>query len=145
MSAFIGPSREGCEVGWDVRIGRHLTPDGSVVVPPRIAAWLEDKAGVLSDRRILLRGTDPEAYSVLAAVHVAALRHRSGFGTESAMWPTSSRDLETWVTTAEAARQLSVTDRAVRKRIAAGHLPATKHGGRWLLHSNDIQITQALA
>ncbi|MBJ7340635.1 MAG: excisionase family DNA-binding protein [Mycolicibacterium sp.] len=49
------------------------------------------------------------------------------------------------MTTAEAAKELSVTDRAVRKRIAAGRLPATKHGSRWLLNRDHVQIAQALA
>ena len=51
------------------RIQRRITADGSVIVPPRIAAWLERHAGVTGDRRIRLRGNDPDAYEVLAALH----------------------------------------------------------------------------
>lgn len=130
---------------WAARIGQHLTPEGAVSVPPRIAAWLVAKAGVTGDKRILLRGTDPEAYEVLAALHIAALHHRSVVGTESGIDKRNSRDLATWLTTGDAAHQLRVTDRAIRKWIAAKRLPATKVGGRWLLNCNDIRIAQALA
>jgi excisionase family DNA binding protein len=98
-----------------------------------------------SDRRILLRDSDPLAYEVLMALHLAALRHRSGAGTGSTMGPGNSRDLETWLTTREAARRLGVSDRAIRKWIASGRLAATKRGGRWLLDRNHVQITQVLA
>ena len=42
---------------WSERIGRHMTAEGSVIVPPRIAHWLEKKAGVTGDKRIALRDT----------------------------------------------------------------------------------------
>jgi hypothetical protein len=60
---------------WAQRIGRHVTAEGSVIVPTRIAHWLEQKAGVTGDKRISLRDTDPLAYEVLAALHIAALSH----------------------------------------------------------------------
>ena len=41
------------------RIQQRITADGSVIVPPRIAAWLERHAGVTGDRRIGLRGVTP--------------------------------------------------------------------------------------
>jgi excisionase family DNA binding protein len=129
---------------WAVRIGRHLTPEGSVVVPPRIAAWLEAKAGVSSDKRIALRDSDPLAYEVLMALHCAALHHGSATGTESTMGLGDSRDLEAWLTTGEVAKRVDLSDRAIRKMIAAGRLAATKRGGRWLLNLNHIQIAQFL-
>jgi excisionase family DNA binding protein len=128
-----------------VRIGRYLTPNRDAVVPPRIASWLEKNAGLSRDKRISIRDTDPLAYEVLAALHIAALCHRSGAGTELAMRPRTSPNLQTWLTTADVAKRLGVTDRAIRKWIAAGRLPATKHGGRWLLDSNHVQIAEALA
>ena len=69
---------------WASRIGRHMTAEGSVVVPARIAAWLEQRAGLTTDSRIRVRDTDPAAYEVLMALHAAALDHRSGTGTKLA-------------------------------------------------------------
>src|SRR5262249_34564135 len=62
-------------MSWGERIGRHITPDGCVVVPPRVAHWLEKEAGVTIDRRLRIRDNDPAAYEVLAALHLAALTH----------------------------------------------------------------------
>lgn len=43
-----------------------------------------------------------------------------------------------WITTKEAADHLRVTERAVRKRIAAGSLTARQLGGRWLIDIKEI-------
>ena len=59
-----------------LQVSRHLTPNGSVIVPPRIARWLETKAKVTADWRISLRGTDFEAYEVMLALHLSTLRFR---------------------------------------------------------------------
>jgi excisionase family DNA binding protein len=124
---------------WAQRIGRHILPDGSVAVPPRIAAWLESKAGVTRERRIAIRDTDPAAYEVLAALRLAALQYSSGTGTKVAGQQHLPQRLKTWVTTSTAAELLEVTDRAVRKWIATGRLPATRHGGRWLIHRGHLK------
>lgn len=123
---------------WAGRIGRHLTTEGAVVVPARIAAWLEQKAGVTADRRIALRNTDPQAYEVLAALHLAALAHWTANGTKHAAGQPAPQELTTWLTAAEAAHQAEVTDSAIRKWIRTGRLPATKRGGRWLINRNDL-------
>jgi excisionase family DNA binding protein len=127
---------------WAARINRHMTADGSVIVPPRIAEWLEQKAGMPADRRIGLRATDPLAYEVLAALHLAALSRRSGIGTKGAVAPAEPQQSDVWMTTIEAAADVGVTDRAIRKWIATDRLPAKRHGGRWLINRNDIH-TQA--
>jgi excisionase family DNA binding protein len=129
---------------WAERIGRHITAEGSVVVPPRIAHWLEKSAGVTGDWRISLRATDPLAYEVMAALHLAAITHSSANGTKPAVSQRSSRESDTWMTTADVAAEMGVTDRAIRKQIAAERLPARRHGGRWLINRNDIDI-QAFA
>ncbi|GFG71843.1 helix-turn-helix domain-containing protein [Mycolicibacter senuensis] len=127
---------------WSQRIARRVGPDGSVSVPPRIAHWLESQAGLTADRRINLRTTDPVAYEILAALHLAALQHRSGIGTKIAAAQDDSQESELW-TTSQAAAQLSVTDRCIRKWIANGRVPATRHGGRWLIHAHHVRaITQ---
>lgn len=125
---------------WAVRIGRHLTPDGSVIVPPRIAAWIEKHAGVTSEWCIALRDTDAPAYAVLAALHLSALQHRSGIGTKLVGVQSGRQESKTWLTTVEAADALGVTDRAVRKRIATGRIPAARIGGRWLIRRNHLYI-----
>jgi excisionase family DNA binding protein len=124
---------------WAQRIGRHMLPDGSVAVPPRIAAWLEKRAGVTHDRRIALRDTDPTAYAVLAALRLAALYHCSGTGTELPAQQHRTQELRLWMSTSTAAALFGVTDRAIRKWIATGKLPATRHGGRWLINRNHLQ------
>ena len=121
------------------RIRRRTIADGSVIVPPRIAAWLERHAGVTGDRRIRLRGNDPVAYEVLAALHLAALHHRSDCGTEVAAQQPHTTRSEMWLTTSEAALEAGVTDRCLRKWIAQGGLAATRHGGRWLIHRTALQ------
>lgn len=124
---------------WAQRIGRHIRPDGSVAVPPRIAAWLESKAGITADRRINLRVSDPEAYEVLAALHLAALSYGSDDGTKPAVSQGTAPELTMWVTTSHAAAQLGITDRAVRKRIDTGRLPATRCGNRWMIHAHHLK------
>ena len=127
---------------WAQRIGRHRLPDGSIVVPPRIAAWLESKAGMTSERRIMLRGSDPLAYEVLTALRYAALQHgASANGRIIAVRQQVTQDLSMWMTTSEAAAQLGVTDRAIRQRIASGKLPAMRRGSRWLIYRDHLQAS----
>lgn len=123
---------------WDSRISRHIAANGSVLVPPRIARWLESKAGVTAEWRISLRGTDFEAYEVLLAMHMAALR--SGCGTDSPVGQREQSPLEAWMSTKEAAAEMQVSDRCVRKWIHTGRLPATMSGARWLINRNDLGV-----
>lgn len=130
----------GAMVGdWAARIGRHILPDGSVAVPPRIAAWLKKQAALTSAPRVSVRDSDPLAYEVLAALHIAALSPRSGCGPEFAAQQHLTEELSVWMSTSTAAALLGVTDRAIRKRIATGKLPATRHGSRWLINRNHLQ------
>jgi excisionase family DNA binding protein len=126
---------------WEQRISRWITPSGAVIVPPRVAAWLEDKSGLTADRRITLRSTDPQAYEVLMALHLAALSSETG--TKDSAGQHNQPNSEPWLTTIEAAELAGVSDRCVRKRIATGRLPATLVGHRWLIRPTDIH-TQAL-
>ncbi|WP_408633190.1 helix-turn-helix domain-containing protein [Mycobacterium hippophais] len=95
-------------------------------------------------RRILIRTTDPLAYEVLAALRIAALAHGSGPGTKQVEAQQSLRESKPWLTTAEAAERLGISDRAVRKRIARGRLPAMSCGGRWLVNHHHVRIAQTL-
>jgi excisionase family DNA binding protein len=120
-------------------IERRITEDGSAIVPPRIAAWLERRAGVTADLRIRLRGVDREAYAALAALHLSAMYDSSSdCGTKVGAAQETTAQSETWLTTSEAAQQADVTDRCVRKWIAEGRLPATRRGGRWLIHRKAL-------
>jgi len=142
-SAYLGPRTSlgrGAMAGdWAEQIGRHILPDGSVAVPPRIAAWLEKRAGVTNERRIALRDTDPAAYAVLAALRLVTLYDCSDAGAKLAAQQHLTQELRMWMSTSTAAALLGVTDRAIRKWIAAGTLPATRHGGRWLINRNHLQ------
>lgn len=113
-----------------------ITSDGSVIVPPRIARWLERQANVTADRRIKLRDIDPDAYAVLVALHIVALGSDSG--TNSAAAQHVRTDSTMWMSTGEAARELGVTDRCVRKWCRTGRLAAVMSGGRWLINRNTL-------
>ena len=128
------------------RISTHVTANGSVIVPPRIARWLETKAKVTADWRDRLRDTDLEAHEVMVALHWAALRHsRSGIGTKPIVGQRQRASSEVWLSTSEVARELKVTDRCVRKWIGTGRLPATMSGCRWLINRNDLDVHKLTA
>jgi excisionase family DNA binding protein len=127
------------------RASHHVTADGAVIVPPRIAHWLENKAGITADWRDHLRDTDLEAHQVMAALHWAATQHRSGIGTNLPVAQRKRAELEVWLSTTEAAREMNVTDRCIRKWIHTGRLPATMSGARWLISRNDLLILNLTA
>jgi len=129
---------------WAERITRHITADGSVVVPARIAGWLDGVAGVTADRRIEMRATDPLAYEVLAALHIAALSRGSENGTKRAGGQGTQQESKQWLTTREAAHEAGVTDRCIRKWITGGRLPATRTGWQYLIDRTHLNI-RALA
>lgn len=111
------------------RVGHH---------PPRMARWLEKRANMTADRRIRLRDNDPEAYVVLTALHLAALR--SDCGTKDEVSQGLRADSQVWLSTGEAAEALGVTDRCVRKRCETGRLNAVRLGGRWLVDRNTLAL-----
>lgn len=155
---------------WTERIGRHLLPDGSVIVPARIAKLLDDRAQMLSERRIALRASDPQAYVVLSALRLSALGYeQDAFTPMQARDPTSPRLPESCrpdvaargqkvvqdrrsqtksddcLTTTEAATLLGVHARTVRRWAEQQRLPAWQHGRRWFIDRQHIHIAQALA
>lgn len=123
---------------FESRIKSRLTADGSVIVSPRVARWLERQAGITADRRIRLRDTDPEAYIALTALHLAALCSDSG--TNHAVRQHHGSDLEMWMSTSQAAKALNVTDRCIRKRCDSGRLDAVRSGSRWFIHRKTIAL-----
>lgn len=125
------------------RIAQHITSDGAVIIPPRIAHWLDKQSGMTADRRINLRRSDPEAYIALAALHLAAERSESG--TELTAEQDKTQQSDTWMSTSEAAKALGVTDRCVRKRCATGQLDAVMSGGRWLVNRHTAFMKNTAA
>ncbi|MGI8761311.1 MAG: helix-turn-helix domain-containing protein [Jatrophihabitantaceae bacterium] len=98
-------------------------------------------------RRAALRGADPAVDSVLIAVRAAAMYWRdSGSGSGSVDGPTladhpaPATALDSGaplLDAAEAAAVVGITDRGVRRAIAAGRLPARQAAGRWLIAEAD--------
>ena len=122
----------------EVRITQRITADGSAIIPPRIARWLEDTCKLTADRRIKLRDTDPDAYVALAALHLAALSSDSG--TNQAAAQPDKQQLNTWMSTSDVAKALNRTDRCVRKWCSTGRLQAEIVGGRWLVNPTSIAL-----
>lgn len=107
-----------------------------VILPARVAAWLERHAG-LNDLRIRNRGIDPEVDSVLQALHRASLHWRTTVaGSNQAREPEVATQSN--YSTTEAAERLGITDRAVRLAIAEQRLAATDDNGRWRITPEDI-------
>jgi excisionase family DNA binding protein len=115
-----------------------------VVVPGRVAAWLERYAD-LRRLRTDSRGVDPEVDSVLIALATAAAlwrQQRTGadHGTELGK---QAEPRSEFVTTAQAATLLRITERGVRKACAEGRLPATRHGDIWSISREDVEHYRA--
>ena len=110
----------------------------AVIIPGRIAAWLDRRLG-LATLRAEMRGRDAELDSVLVAVSVAAAAWRaSATGSGRAAMPAPTAD-SGWLTTGQAARRAERTDRAIRAAIATKRLPAERIGGRWFVRTEDIE------
>ena len=113
-----------------------------VEVPGRVAAWLEARTDL---RRIRTdaRGTDPEVDSVLSDLHRVALLWRSSVDGSDPRKPTEARALLPWLTTAEAAGQLGITESRVRQAIRAKALPAEQIDHRWRISRHDFEHYRA--
>jgi excisionase family DNA binding protein len=106
-----------------------------VILPARVCAWLEYHAA-LNKLRIERRGIDPEVDQALVAVRVAAVAWRtSATGRTTAPEPEVP---EEWVSTAQAAEHLGITDRAVRLAIKEGRLTATQVDGNHRISSEAL-------
>lgn len=141
---------------WAERIGRHLLPDGSVIVPARIAKLLDDRAQMLSEQRIALRASDPQAYVVLSALRISALGYKqdaftscrpdvAARGQKVVQDRRSQTESDDCLTTTEAATLLGVHARTVRRWAEQQRLPAWQHGRRWFIDRQHLYIAQALA
>lgn len=114
-----------------------------VVVPGRVAAWLERNAD-LRRLRTEVRGGDAEVDAVLVALATCALAWRtSAVGRERAPEPEVVASSGQRLSTSQAAALLSRSDRAVRMACSAGRLPAEQVGGRWLIDREDLEHYKA--
>jgi excisionase family DNA binding protein len=129
----------------ELRIAKRLTQDGCAIVSPRMARWLERELKMTADRRILMRDSDPEAYEVFVALHFAATGFRSDLGTNHAAGQPDQAQLKAWISTGDAADEIGVTDRCIRKWCNTGRLPATWSGNRWWINRNDITVHKLTA
>lgn len=115
----------------------------AVIISARTAAWLERYAG-LSALRVRVRGTDPQISAELQELRVAAMSWRgSATGTEEAAKPEPDTESDQWLSTGEAALVAGVTDRAIRKAISDGRLPATDSSGRHRISREDLEHYRA--
>ncbi|MEV7264187.1 helix-turn-helix domain-containing protein [Micromonospora aurantiaca] len=118
----------------------------TVVVPARVAAWLERHAGLRS-LRTTHRGADPEVDSVLVALAVAAAAWRERTGVSTDQGTDQAQQAEPGpccdLSTTEAADRLGMTDRGVRKAIAGGRLTAHRDGDRWRVSLEDLEHYRA--
>ncbi|MEZ7240788.1 helix-turn-helix domain-containing protein [Rhodococcus sp. GXMU-t2271] len=120
-------------------IEHYLHGDGHVViVPARVAAWLERRAD-LNTLRINSRGLDPEIDAVLGALRISSLVWRNSVDGTTPTEPTEpTAPSPQWMSTSQVATHLGITDRAVRKAIARGALHAENIDGRWLIDRDEL-------
>lgn len=122
-------------IGWDCP---------SVEVPGWAADWLLRRTN-FEDRRRAAAGDDPAVDEVLRAIRIVALRWQgigSAEGSECGTPPVAASDPQPVLDVlgcTEAARLAEVTDRAIRKAINEGRLPAEVVGGRHLIQRTDIE------
>lgn len=125
----------------------YVHGDGAVVVvPARVAAWLERYAD-LRALRTAQRGADPEVDGVLVALGVAAASWRqqrvgSVCGTDLA--PAAEPVASSALTAEQAGQLLGIGARAVRKAAAEGRLRAVRHGGAWHIEREDVEHYRAV-
>jgi excisionase family DNA binding protein len=113
-----------------------------VVVPGRVAAWLERHTD-LRRLRAGVRGQDPEIDAVLVALATAAAAWRAtATGTPDAARPEAESPCQQ-MSTGQAADLLGVTPRAVRQAVHEGRLTAERVGSRWLLDREDVEHYRA--
>jgi excisionase family DNA binding protein len=124
--------------GWHI-VGLH---GPAVVVPGRVAAWLEDR---LDLRRVRtdVRGADPEVDAVLLDLAVVALTWRKAVDGCTPAGPAEVGAPSFWLTTAEAADQLSISSSWVRQEIRAKHLAAEQVDRRWRISRLDFEHYKA--
>jgi excisionase family DNA binding protein len=121
---------------------QHINEAGGVVlVPARLAALLVLRCRLAEYYRDH-RGHHPELDELLIALGRAGLAHRghrtADPGTTGDQAAEQRAGSVHGLSTGQAARQLGITDRAVRLAIARHRLPTETVGGRWVLNPADV-------
>jgi excisionase family DNA binding protein len=115
-----------------------MTPlgPGHLLIAPAdvglLADLLREGARTVTGRRRLT----PREAELLMAAEGAAYSARSGLGPAAvvgAVQPASS-----WLTPGQAAKELQVTDRHVRRLARSGALAAERHGPVWLVSADSV-------
>jgi excisionase family DNA binding protein len=115
--------------------------DAVVVVPARVASWLNARG--LNELRAASRGVDPNVDNVLSALALAGAQWlASVHGTTQRKAPEMA-PLCPWMTTAEVADLLYLSDRAVRMACKNGRLRADQIDGRWRISREDFEHFRA--
>jgi excisionase family DNA binding protein len=139
-----------------LRPPEHYLLERSVVVPYRIAAWIDRELG---RRRVDVRGADAQLDSVLNALARAGAewreRHQLVSRTEPAGCAVGSADTTGLATTpqpvalsqrlapAEVADLLNLSSEAIRKACRTGRLKAERVGDRWEVSREDAEHYRA--
>ena len=112
-----------------------------VILPQRIAAWLERHAR-LNELRVEVRGADAEVDAVLAAIRLAALAYRTAVcGTDQGKQ--AEGEQPSVMSTQQVADQLHLHPRTIRLAIAEKRLRAEQVDGRWRVTREDFEHYRA--
>ncbi len=113
-----------------------------VVVPGRVAAWLERHAD-LRRLRTDARGADAEVDAVLVALATCAFAWRASATGTAIPAQAEPVALSSWLSTSQAAGLVGVTPRAIRKAIADDRLSATEVNGSYRISREDVEHFRA--
>lgn len=119
----------------------------SVVLPARVAALLEANTNI-SELRVRARGVDPLVSAVLEDIRMVAMSWSGsgppGTGADGPPEPATESKCEAEsLTPSQAAGRVGVSDRAIRKAIHTGRLPAEKRDGTWQITRDDLRHFEA--
>ncbi|GGK59940.1 hypothetical protein Ppa06_26340 [Planomonospora parontospora subsp. parontospora] len=117
-------------------LGHLLRDDGSVVIPPAVAAPVLRLLTIGLTARVRADGGEigPTARRVLHALHEAAERHdRAGFADETPAPATGIVES----TVHEVAVRMGCSPQYVRRLCASGVLRARRAGRQWLIQVDD--------
>jgi len=121
----------------------HGLSEPVVVVPARVAAWLDRAAGLNRLRQQAVG--DPAVGNVLAAMALLSAHWATTAGVgRNPRQIAEARPPLSVMTTTQAANSLGLSDRAIRLAIADGRLIASKNAaGQWRIARTDLEQYRA--